>query len=35
MLVKIITWPAIYIIDWYKTKKRLQEIRKKDPFIYK
>ena len=31
----IITWPYRAMVDHYKFKKRLKELRKKDPFTYK
>ena len=34
-LWEIITWPWRSIRDEYKFRKRLKELRKKDPFTYK
>jgi len=34
-LWEIITWPWHAIRDEYKFRKRLKELRKKDPFNYK
>ena len=34
-VVDIITYPYVHIRDEIRFKKRLKELRKKDPFIYK
>jgi len=34
-LWEILTWPWRTIRDEYKFRKRLKELRKKDPFTYK
>jgi hypothetical protein len=35
MIWNIITWPYTRIRDEIRFRKRLKELRKKDPFIYK
>lgn len=32
---EIISWPYTYVVDYFRFKKRLKELRKRDPFIYK
>lgn len=34
-LWELITWPFVALYDEYKFRKRLRELRKKDPFNYK
>lgn len=34
-LWEIMIWPITELISWYKWKKKLKELRKRDPFIYK
>ena len=34
-LWEIITWPVTELVRWYKWRKLIKEMRKRDPFIYK
>ena len=34
-ILEILTWPWRKIRDEYKFRKRIRELRKKDPFTYK
>jgi hypothetical protein len=34
-IIKILLWPYHWIRDEIRFRKRLKELRKKDPFIYK
>jgi len=34
-LIEIITWPFRRFLERRRIKKRLEELRKRDPFIYK
>jgi hypothetical protein len=34
-ILNVLTWPYRYVRDEYRFKKRLKEMRKRDPFIYK
>ncbi len=34
-MIKFLLWPFRRLIEKYQYKKRLKEIRKRDPFIYK
>jgi len=34
-MIKFLLWPFQQLINNYRYKKRLKELRKRDPFIYK
>jgi hypothetical protein len=34
-IINIITWPFVWVQDEIRFRKKLKELRKKDPFIYK
>ncbi len=34
-IIKFITWPYRWVRDEIRFRKKLKELRKKDPFIYK
>jgi hypothetical protein len=34
-IINIITWPFVWVRDEIRFRKKLKELRKKDPFIYK
>jgi hypothetical protein len=34
-IIYYITWPVVWVRDEIRFRKKLKELRKKDPFIYK
>lgn len=34
-VIEIVTWPYRKIKDYFQFKKRIKELRERDPFIYK